>query len=107
MTTPVTYPAPKAPKTRLYTVTIRHLTSRSPERTVRVRAITEADALARGVAKAYGPRCSLQRDAGLSHGYYGQIVCSLSPAERRKRASGAVWAADAVTGRVRILVEEG
>jgi len=100
---PGTYPAPKTPKTRLYTVTIRHLALYC-ERTVRVRASSLWTALDRGVEKAYGKRASLQRDYGLPWGY-GQIVRSLSAAERRKRASGATWAADCITGRVRILVE--
>lgn len=86
----------------IYTVKIRELTTQA-SREVCVRAEDEAEALSRGVAKAYGPRCALHQDSGLPRGY-GQIVRSLSPAERSRRASGATWAADCVTDRVRVEV---
>lgn len=90
--------------TRTYTVTIRQCYGSHEEREVRVRAADENEAMGRGIAKAYGARCSLAQDSGLPRGY-GQIVRSLSESERRRRASGTTWAADCITGRVRVTVE--
>ena len=89
--------------TRIYTVTIRQCYGSHEEREVRVRAADESEAMGRGIVKAYGPRCGLAQDSGLPRGY-GQIVRTLSETERRRRASGATWCADCLTGRVRVQV---
>ncbi len=88
---------------RIYTVTIRKTYGDCEEYETRVRAIDETDARARAIRKLYGARCHLHQDTGLPVGY-GQIVRTLTSRERSRRASDTTWAADCITGRVRVEV---
>ncbi len=79
---------------KTYTVDFVTLGGDHDTTTIRVRALSERDAITRAVMKQYGRRAWFFRDSGLPIGHYGQIMESIP------RTSTST----SLTGRIRIDV---